>query len=682
MAVYILSQKIENILNGIIYMQKYKEQMFGKTSAPIRYIFTEVPKKTKMDDYRKMGIDAEQLVNVYQYLANNHSLTCSVKTEDKLEELRNILHYTSENRLDSEIQLIKEGYVIATIILDRTNKEYLWGILYYSYTKLLRMEVYMDGIVYANSYVTAKSEHGIYAKLAKRTFYGKDGSVSYDQIFEGEKEWFLFSDGRIYTKPQMMEELIKKLKLSEEDIVFLDDSVPDRILRAAFMFGKAARLIALANVSNDSINGENNETIFPSGYYYDWFPYTEMLDTIVVSTEEQRMFLLEELEMYHCNIPNIKVAPINGIFTFVTLYESYGGNLALSWDFRGKADGFLIYDGFGTKVCETRNIHQHYFLIKGYEKKTKFILKAFIDTAKGKIMIAESEELYLCARNYEEPKVSLIIPAYNSEEYIVRAIDNALAQSFIDLEVIVVDDGSKDATGDIIDWYARKYINVVGVHQENAGASGARNMGIKHANGAYIGFMDSDDMIHPNMIEKLFNSARKNDCEISITSSYKITNEGYIEIMRYMMKEDVAMPVEKFFHEYYTPSDGLGVVVWNKLYKKSLIKDRLYPILAYEDEAWTPYILSYANKVCYLNDCLYELDRTVRVETLSDKLMHRSIIERFKDIQNIIVFYLTNGAPSKIGLLKELAKVRLKELEEHYAYEEYRKLGQWVDESF
>ena len=159
--------------------------------------------------------------------------------------------------------------------------------------------------------------------------------------------------------------------------------------------------------------------------------------------------------------------------------ESYGENLALSWVFSGKSDGFWIYDELGKLICETRNEHQHYFLIEGYGKESGFVVKAFVDTVKGKRAIAESGVVYCACGEGEYGKlaVSLIIPAYNAEDYIGRAMDNALAQSLKDLEIIVVDDGSTDSTSDILDWYVECYPNVNVIHKENGGVAAARNTG-------------------------------------------------------------------------------------------------------------------------------------------------------------------------------------------------------------
>lgn len=368
-------------------------------------------------------------------------------------------------------------------------------------------------------------------------------------------------------------------------------------------------------------------------------------------------------------------------FIFTVLKESYGGNLALSWNYYGVADGFLIYDISGKLIYETRNILQHYFQIQGYGKESGFIVKAYIDTVKGKLSIEESRPTYLSAERYEYPSVSIIIPAYNAEAYIVRSIDTALAQSFPNLELIIVDDGSTDHTPDIIDWYADHYTNVVVVHQENGSVSAARNTGIKYVKGNYIGFMDSDDMLHPKMAERMYRSVEKNQCDIVITSAYKITNNRYEIFVQYPMEEDKVVTVEDFFMQYYIREVGYGVVVWNKLYRASLVKAHPFPVLALEDEAWTPYILSFADKICYLDDYLYEYDRSIRNTTLARKLWNRSKEEQFQDYKKFLLFYLKNGNAKRLGLLKELARNRLDGMKMVYEYVEYERLQKQIEEN-
>ncbi len=403
---------------------------------------------------------------------------------------------------------------------------------------------------------------------------------------------------------------------------------------------------------------------------------------MMVSTCGQKNAVTDMLQKYGCRIPEIKIMPTEGEFTCVTLKESYNGTLALSWNFLGRPDGFLIYDKAGRLIYETENARQHYFRISGYGPEGVFTVKAYVNTPEGKVVTAESSPAALKTWQYKTPRVSLIIPVYNAEDYIVRTIDTVLAQTFSGLEVILVDDGSTDHTPEILDWYAGKYHEVTVIRQANSGVPAARNTGIRHAGGQYIGFMDNDDMICPDMTERLYQSITANDCDVAVTSVYQIKDSGYEVFVQYPMKEDTAVPAEVFLADYYMKECGFGVVVWNKLYRASLVKTHLFPVMIHDDEAWTPYILSYAEKVCYLNDFSYEYDRIIRTSTLVEKWIHRSQEDRFTARKNPILFYLKNSSPEMLPLLKKLAGKQLAELERVYGYEEYKKLRMQIEENF
>ncbi len=364
-------------------------------------------------------------------------------------------------------------------------------------------------------------------------------------------------------------------------------------------------------------------------------------------------------------------------FTTTSLRESYDGNLALSWNLKGTPDGFLIYDTSGELVEETENSYQHYSLIKG--RKDGFFVKAYVNTQKGKMIVAKSAPICLSSKSYGEPLVSMVIPAHNAEASIVRCIDTVLAQSFSDLEVVIVDDGSTDHTSDIADWYSQNYPNIRVCHQENQGVQAARNTGIMYANGEYTGFVDSDDMIRPEMVEKLYASAKRNDCDIAITSGYQIGSRGYDPVMQYPIKEDIAITVEEFLQIYAAGGYALPAV-WNKLYRTCLVKEHLFPLIIYEDEAWTPYILSYAEKLCYRNDYSYEYDRNTYSGSLVDSWAGKSKEEVFQDHRRSMLFYLEQSNPKRYELLKELAKSELSSFARVMAYPKYVEFREQVAE--
>ena len=108
------------------------------------------------------------------------------------------------------------------------------------------------------------------------------------------------------------------------------------------------------------------------------------------------------------------------------------------------------------------------------------------------------------------PKISVIVPVYNVEEYLDVCLDTIIMQTFKDFEVICVDDGTQDSSGEILDKYALFDKRIKVIHQENKGLSGARNTGVEAANGEYIMFVDSDDYISPLMLENLYKNVKQN----------------------------------------------------------------------------------------------------------------------------------------------------------------------------
>ncbi len=364
-------------------------------------------------------------------------------------------------------------------------------------------------------------------------------------------------------------------------------------------------------------------------------------------------------------------------FTSIAIRRSYGENLALSWNLAGKPDGFLIYASSGKLIETTENSDQHYMLIKGYGEEEHFVVKAYINTPKGKMVVAKSARAFLSEKSVTGPLVSVVIPAYNARDRLIRTVDTVLAQTFGALEVIIVDDGSTDQTPVIADWYAEHYPNVRVIHQQNAGVQAARNAGILRAGGEYTAFVDSDDMIRPDMTERLYASAKKNRCDITMTSGCEISHRGYSPIMQYAVNEDVPVAAEEFLRIYAAGGYAMPAV-WNKLYRTALVKEHPFPLIRYEDEAWTPYLLSFAENVCYVNAFGYEYDRSSCSGSLVDQWAGRSKEEVFLDHKRSILFYLEHGSQERFGLLKELAKSELTSFAKVMAYEGYEKLREEI----
>ena len=125
--------------------------------------------------------------------------------------------------------------------------------------------------------------------------------------------------------------------------------------------------------------------------------------------------------------------------------------------------------------------------------------------------------------------ISVVVPAYNIEKYIERCIKSILSQTYSNLEIIIVDDGSTDNTASIIDQYALKDTRIIPIHKKNGGVSSARTEGINRASGDWIGFVDGDDVIEENMYEVLINNAKKYDADISHCGYQMIFPDGHID---------------------------------------------------------------------------------------------------------------------------------------------------------
>ena len=370
----------------------------------------------------------------------------------------------------------------------------------------------------------------------------------------------------------------------------------------------------------------------------------------------------------------------NNIFKSVTIYKSFNYNLFLSWNFKGDADGFLIYpQNSNMPIFETSDRLRHHLEITDFKGSTKFIVKAFVNTPDGKLIIAESEPVILSIRKYEKPDVSIIIPAYNSKDYIARSIDSALASDFQNLEIIIVNDGSTDDTQKIIDWYDKNYENVISFQKENGGVADTRNFGIEKARGKYIAFLDNDDLVRPDMISSLYETAEKNGCDVAIAPLYRITDKGYTIHCKLPFMEDVPYDIDKYLEIMYTPG-YYNCAIWNKLYKASMVKEHpLCKGIRYEDVSWTPCIMSYVDKFCFLNTPFYEWDRKSRPETFGDYLAKQPENELFEHRKQAMLFFIENGNPSKKEFMKTIAKRRLARYSNGSNNPAYQKMIEEID---
>ena len=204
------------------------------------------------------------------------------------------------------------------------------------------------------------------------------------------------------------------------------------------------------------------------------------------------------------------------------------------------------------------------------------------------------------------PLISVIVPIYNVFPYLREALDSVIHQTWNNLEILLVDDGSTDGSGEICDEYARDP-RVRVFHQENRGLSGARNTGLDHMTGEYTVFLDPDDAFHPEMIEKLFLALSVNRADLSACGYETAETEGLLKGAkrkdRFILGRDRVYTRMEAFHAM--AADAFPVVVWNKLYRRNLWDGLRYPEgRIYEDIRTTPQILDRCGRVAVVSQAL------------------------------------------------------------------------------
>lgn len=205
-----------------------------------------------------------------------------------------------------------------------------------------------------------------------------------------------------------------------------------------------------------------------------------------------------------------------------------------------------------------------------------------------------------------EPLISVIVPIYNVEKYLDRCIKSIVNQTYSNLEIILIDDGSQDNCFKICNKWAELDNRIKVIHKENGGLSDARNVGLKMAKGEYIGFIDSDDFISKYFIELLHRKLVETKSDL-IQCDYLKVNDNYLEKEK-SVKTD--FDIEIFNTEealrLLIEEKKINQVVWNKLYKKELLqKIRFEYNKLNEDDFFTYQVFAKCNKIAYINLPLY-----------------------------------------------------------------------------
>ena len=276
------------------------------------------------------------------------------------------------------------------------------------------------------------------------------------------------------------------------------------------------------------------------------------------------------------------------------------------------------------------------------------------------------------------PKVSVIVPIYNVEKYLEKCINSLLSQTLEDIQIILVNDGSKDNSGNIAKEYEKNNKDrVIYVEKENGGLSDARNYGLKYATGDFIAFLDSDDYIEKNAYEEMYNKAIEE-------------NADYVEC-DFIWEFPNKIRVDKQY-PYKNKKEMLSfvrVVAWNKLIKRQLITDNNLEFpkgLRYEDVEFTYKLIPFVNKFAYVNKPFIHY---VQREGSIVNVQNERTAEIFTVLDNVIEFYKKNNIYEKYrdeleynyaryllcSSLKRMCKIKDKSIREKLLTESWERLN-------
>ncbi|MEC5157413.1 glycosyltransferase family 2 protein [Chryseobacterium sp. MP_3.2] len=187
-------------------------------------------------------------------------------------------------------------------------------------------------------------------------------------------------------------------------------------------------------------------------------------------------------------------------------------------------------------------------------------------------------------------KVSVIVPVYNVEKYLKKCLDSLVSQTLKDIEIIVVNDGSTDNSQFLIEDFSKKFpFKIKAFTKENGGLSDARNLGLNHATGAYIGFVDSDDWVEKEMFAEMFALAEKHEAEMVICNLQKVNEKGYI-IQK--LTQIPNLPEKITLQDHFSVFSDLSYFACNKLFHRSLFEEiRFKKGIHFEDIQLIPQLL-------------------------------------------------------------------------------------------
>lgn len=313
MAVYVFSLLVGYSPNGVDNAQGVRNRYLKKLNTDIKYIFSDTVSWEYINSYVNLGIDSKDMLSPHLFFTDHPCVSGLTDYKNVLDEIMSEYENSEYSKDETGINVYNGNTRIARINL-KEDKESVLSVYYYNHERLICEDIYSDRILYTNFYVTAKDSEGYaYAKLARRTYKNTNGSVAFETYFEGDREHFIFPDGRKLTKSEFFAEFIKKLNLGDGDIVLLDRLYTLEYVQPLFEYGSRAKFVAFLHSGHFFKKNENPNIQGVNIEYLYLFKNIDKINTIIVSTDAQREDLIKDLKYYGRNIPRIEVIPVCGV---------------------------------------------------------------------------------------------------------------------------------------------------------------------------------------------------------------------------------------------------------------------------------------------------------------------------------------------------------------------------------
>lgn len=334
------------------------------------------------------------------------------------------------------------------------------------------------------------------------------------------------------------------------------------------------------------------------------------------------------LSDYEGNSLSMMEAMANGLVPIVTRVSGVKENIKEN------------YNGF---VVDLENVSQMVEYI-GYLGKHRELLKAFgqrcHDIIYDKSQLSKHMELIKKHLNYTHPKISVIVPIYNAEKYLEQCLHSILKQTFTDIEIICVNDGSTDKTEEMLRWFKNYDNRVTVINKKNTGYGDSMNVGLRSAQGEYISIIESDDFVKPAMLEELYAEAIKKNVEvvksnfIAYQRNWEVPEE-FLEILKDCPYGEVCNPMMNKEVFYVQAS------VWSALYKRTfLLKNNIWfnttPGASFQDTSFAFKVWFYAERVSFVKDAyvFYRMNNENASSLSGAKIF--CVCDEFEEIENLL----------------------------------------------